>query len=205
MFYRRRELRRRLRSKIAGREKTVPDVGELLNSLKLPQEVEEITTKLYRRAAETHTLRERDTETLLAATAYAACRQCGLPLTLDEIADRSNISKKEVGKSFRWLTRELNLKLRPASPLDYLGRFCQQLQTGKDIESTARDVLQRAEEKEVTSGRGATGMAAAAIYIASLQCGDKITQREIATVAAVTEVTIRNRYQELVEQLNLHL
>jgi transcription initiation factor TFIIB len=47
------------------------------------------------------------------------------------------------------------------------------------------------------------GMAAAAIYIACLQQNEKITQKEIAEVAGVTEVTVRNRYKELKKQLHL--
>jgi transcription initiation factor TFIIB len=33
--------------------------------------------------------------------------------------------------------------------------------------------------------------------------GERRTQKEVADVAGVTEVTIRNRYRELKEQLNL--
>lgn len=205
VLWRRRKRHRRLRSKIARRGKTTADGGEFFNNLELPQKVEEATTSLYRKAVETHTLRGRDTKTVLAAAAYAACRQCGLPLTLDEIAEHSDTSKKEVGKSFRWLAHELRLKLRPASPLDYLDKFCQQLQTGGCVQSSAQHVLRRAEEKEITSGRGASGMAAAAIYVASIQCKEKITQRDIANVVGVTEVTIRNRYKELLKQLDIDI
>ena len=41
------------------------------------------------------------------------------------------------------------------------------------------------------------------MYVASLIHGEKRTQREVADVAGVTEVTIRNRYKELLEKLNL--
>lgn len=202
MFYRRRGMYRRLRSKI-DRGTQATDVEKLLNDLQLPSNVERATTSLYRRAVETHTFRGRGMDTLLAAAAYAACRQSGVPLTLDEIATRSTISRKEVGKTFRWLAHELQLKLRPASPLDYLDRFCRKLQTSDCVQSTAHDILQRAEEQELTSGRGPTGMAAGAIYIASMQCGDKITQRDVASVAGVTEVTLRNRYKELADRLHI--
>ncbi|MDP6293815.1 MAG: sigma factor-like helix-turn-helix DNA-binding protein, partial [Candidatus Woesearchaeota archaeon] len=33
--------------------------------------------------------------------------------------------------------------------------------------------------------------------------GEKKTQREVADVAGITEVTIRNRYKELLEKLKL--
>jgi len=55
----------------------------------------------------------------------------------------------------------------------------------------------------LTSGRGPTGIAAAALYVSALLHGEKRTQREVAEVAGVTEVTIRNRYKELLKELNL--
>lgn len=198
-------MRRRLHSMFTGEARATTGVEGLLNNLELPSKVEETTTDLYRRAVETHTLRGRDTKTLLAAAAYAACRQCGVPFTLDEIAEQSGISRKDIGKSFRWLVYELGLRLRPASPLDYLGRFCQRLGASECVQSSARRILQRTEEQQLLSGRGATGTAAAAIYIASIQCGEKITQRAIAGVAGVTEVTLRNRYKELADRLNLDI
>jgi len=53
-------------------------------------------------------------------------------------------------------------------------------------------------------GKSPTGYAAAAIYAASLLCNEKKTQREVADVAQVTEVTIRNRYQEQIEAMGIH-
>ncbi|HJK73088.1 MAG TPA: transcription initiation factor IIB, partial [Methanocorpusculum sp.] len=50
-----------------------------------------------------------------------------------------------------------------------------------------------------------TGVAAAAIYISSILSGERRTQREVADVAGVTEVTIRNRYKELAEQLDIEI
>jgi transcription initiation factor TFIIB len=49
--------------------------------------------------------------------------------------------------------------------------------------------------------RGPTGIAAAAIYLAAKRRKKDRTQSEVAQVAGVTEVTIRNRYKELCEHL----
>jgi transcription initiation factor TFIIB len=56
---------------------------------------------------------------------------------------------------------------------------------------------------ELTSGRGPIGIAAAALYIAGLLEGERRTQRDISEVSGVTEVTIRNRYKEIITKLNL--
>jgi transcription initiation factor TFIIB len=55
------------------------------------------------------------------------------------------------------------------------------------------------------SGRGPTGVAAAAVYIAGLLKGERRTQKEVANVAGVTEVTIRNRYRELKKKLDIEV
>jgi len=65
--------------------------------------------------------------------------------------------------------------------------------------------LKEAIKNELTSGRGPTGVAAAAIYMASILCGERKTQREVADVAGVTEVTIRNRYKELAGKLDIDI
>ena len=53
--------------------------------------------------------------------------------------------------------------------------------------------------RDVWEGR----IAAAALYVSALIHGEKRTQREVADIAGITEVTIRNRYKELIEKLNL--
>ncbi len=41
------------------------------------------------------------------------------------------------------------------------------------------------------------------LYVAALMNDEKKTQREVADIAGITEVTIRNRYKELIEKLKL--
>ena len=43
------------------------------------------------------------------------------------------------------------------------------------------------------------------LYVSSILCGERCTQREVADVAGVTEVTIRNRYKEIAEKLDIDI
>ncbi|MGA3112481.1 MAG: AsnC family transcriptional regulator, partial [Candidatus Bathyarchaeia archaeon] len=54
-------------------------------------------------------------------------------------------------------------------------------------------------------GKDPMGLAAAALYIACLQNDERVTQKDVAEAAGVTEVTVRNRYKLLRTQLNLEL
>jgi transcription initiation factor TFIIB len=169
----------------------------------LPRTVRETSAMIYRKAALKKLVRGRSIEGVTAAAMYAACRQCNVPRTLDEISNTAHLSKKEIGRIYRYVSRELGLKLLPISPGDYISRFCCELKLSSDVQAKTLEILQEATQKELTSGRGPTGIAAASLYIASVLCGERRTQREIAEVAGVTEVTIRNRYKEIAEKLDI--
>ena len=63
--------------------------------------------------------------------------------------------------------------------------------------------MEKAEQIDLTAGRGPTGIAAASVYLAGIIKGYEKTQREVSDAAGVTEVT-RNRYKEICEALEIN-
>jgi len=179
------------------------NLDRMASGMGLPRMVRETAAMIYRKAAFKKLVRGRSIGGVTAAALYAACRQCHVPRTLDEISNMANISRKEIGRNYRYVSRELGLKLLPTSPEDYISRFCSELKLSSDVQAKTMEILLEATRRELTSGRGPTGIAAASLYIASVLCGERRTQREVAEVAGVTEVTIRNRYKELAEKLDI--
>ncbi|HLC57971.1 MAG TPA: transcription initiation factor IIB [Candidatus Nanoarchaeia archaeon] len=171
--------------------------------LKLPGSVEEEAARVYTMAVQRGLVRGRSMESVVAGALYAACRRHEIPRTLDELSEASGIDKKEIGRTYRFITRELGMRILPSNPIDYLPRFASALRLNAETQSKAVEILEEAQECELTSGRGPTGIAAASLYIAALINNEKRTQREVADVAGVTEVTIRNRYKELLRELDL--
>jgi transcription initiation factor TFIIB len=171
----------------------------------LPRSVRETAAMIYRKAALKNLVRGRSIQGVTAASLYAACRQCHVPRTLDEISLIAQISRKEIGRNYRYVSRELALKLMPTTPKDYISRFCSELKLSNNVQAKTLEILGHAVNQELTSGRGPTGLAAASLYISSVLCGERRTQREVAEIAGVTEVTIRNRYKELAQKLDIHI
>jgi transcription initiation factor TFIIB len=207
-IYRLRKWARRIRISNATEKSLAIAFSELdrmASSIGLPRTVRETAAMIYRKAALKKLVRGRSVEGVITAALYAACRQCHVPRTLDEISRIAHISKKEIGRTYRYVSRELGLKLLPTSPEDYISRFCSELKLSGDVRAKTVEILQEAARRELTSGRGPTGMAAASLYIASVLCGERRTQREVANVAGVTEVTIRNRYKELTQKLDISI
>ena len=207
-LYRLRKWQRRTRISNATERNIVIALSELdrmASSLGLPRTVRETAAMIYRKAALKKLVRGRSIEGVTTAALYAACRQCHVPRTLDEISNIAHISRKDIGRTYRYVSRELRLKLLPTSPEDYISRFCSELKLSGDVRAKTVEILREAAHRELTSGRGPTGMAAASLYIASVLCGERRTQREVADVAGVTEVTIRNRYKELTKKLDMDI
>jgi transcription initiation factor TFIIB len=202
--YRLRKWQRRIRVSDATERNlafALSEITKIANNLNLPKSILETASVIYRKAVKERLIRGRSIQGVTAAAIYLACRQCGLARTLEEIAQASSVNKKEVGRSYRFLIKELNYSIPPLKPSQYITKFSNQLTMQGKVEEIAHKILAVAKELKLTSGRGPTGIAAAASYIASVLTGERKTQREIAEIAQVTEVTIRNRYKELVERL----
>jgi transcription initiation factor TFIIB len=177
------------------------ELSKLASALSLPKNLLETASVIYRRAIKKRLIRGRSIHNVTAAAIYMSCRQCGVPRTLDEIAKASSLSKKDIGRSYRFMVRELETFVPPSTSRHYAARFSNKLLISGKAEAMAIRILETATRMKLTSGRGPTGIAAAATYIAAVLTNERKTQREIAEIANVTEVTIRNRYKELLERL----
>ena len=179
------------------------EVDRMASALGLPMNIRETASMMYRKAMKNSLIRGRSIEGITSAILYISCRQYGVPRTLEEVGDVSRVGQKEISRAYRFLLRELDLKVTPASPVDFVPRFCSLLGLGGDIRSKAIEIIKKESERELTNGRGPIGIAAAAIYIAAILNGEHRTQKDVSVVTGVTEVTIRNRYKELSEQLDI--
>jgi len=179
------------------------ELRKVASFLNLPNIVKEESSRIYNFVLQRGLVRGRSMESVIASCIYAACRTYNIPRTLDEIAAASDVERKEIGRTYRFITRKLSLTVNPSNPKDYIARFSSVLHLSPKTQNDSLKILKKAESSELTSGRGPAGIAAASLYVASLLNSEKRTQREVADVAGITEVTIRNRYKELLDKLGL--
>ncbi len=186
-------------SKERNLKQALGEIDRMASALGLPNNVRETASVIYRRALNEDLLPGRSIEGVATSAVYAAARQAGVPRSLDEIADVSRVEKSEVARTYRYVVRELGLEVRPADPESYVPRFASGLGLSDEAEHRARMLLRNAKEKGVHSGKSPVGLAAAAVYAAALLTNEKTTQAAVSDVADISEVTIRNRYHELLE------
>ena len=186
-------------SKERNLKQALGEIDRMASARGLPDTVRETASVIYRRALDEDLLPGRSIEGVAAAALYAAARQANTPRSLDEITEVSRVEKTEIARTYRYVVRELNLEVQPADPESYVPRFASGVGLSEEAERRARTLLQNAKEQGVHSGKSPVGLAAAAVYAASLLTNEKVTQNDVSEVADISEVTIRNRYHELLE------
>ncbi len=195
--------KRLIKSKDRNLSFAFSELQRLVSQLGLSQAIHEKVAKLYEQAARQSLVRGRSTESIIAALLYTTCREHGAPRTLDEISKASGISRRDIGKTYRYIARKLTIRILPAKPQDYVPRFGSLLGLTEKVQVRAVKILDVANTQDITSGKGPIGVSSAALYIAAVLEGEKKTQREVADAIGVTEVTIRNRYKEIIEKLGI--
>jgi len=178
-------------------------------ALGLPGHVSSTAAFFYKFAVRQRLTVGRNVDDFLYSSIYCACLKSNYPMTLAELTGGleakgwGNISHKKTGKAVRLLKRSLHLKLSPPSPHMLISRFCSRLHLKRETELKTRDILSKIQDKGFLDGRPG-GIAAAAIYIASHLCGEKVSQKHLAEVAGVTDMTVRHQYKIITRELNIN-
>lgn len=179
------------------------ELKRLVSQMKIPQHIENEASRIYITLIQRKMARGRTMDVLVAASVYIACRIQEVPRTLEEISQYTDINKKEIGKNHLYIMRELGLNARSINPIDLVPRFINALGLSEKTQTFAVELIEKITKANITSGKSPTATTASAIYIASLMSCERRTQREIAAVTGITEVTLRNRYKEVIKKLKM--
>ena len=175
------------------------EIDRMAGALGLPQDVRETAGVIYRRALEEDLLPGRSIEGMATAVLYGAARMANAPRSLDEMVAVSRVGREEIGRTYRYVVRELSLEIEPADPGNFIPRLASSLEISEEAERRAFELLRVAKTKQLISGKSPTGLAAAAVYAACRLTNERVTQAAVGEVANISEVTIRHRYHELLE------
>lgn len=177
------------------------EITKIGNSVLLSKNILGIASNIYKKTVEERLTKKRSTRSLSATIVYMACRQCGIPRTLKEIAYASRVDPKEIRCNYGFLMRKLNFSAKPVKANQYINMLTDQLSMQRKVIEIADKIIEITRGSRFSQGKNPIGLVAAACYMASILIGETKTQREIAEAARITEATIRNRYKELANHL----
>jgi transcription initiation factor TFIIB len=169
--------------------------------LGLSDAITEKTAYVYRKAHERRLVRGRTTSAILAASLYIVCRETGTSRTLQDISEISNVKRKDLARSYRLILSKLELKIPVLDPIKCIARVANKVNLSEITKRKAIDLMYKINEHELGAGKDPMGLAASVLYLLCMNkdrdSNENRTQSDLAAAAGVTEVTIRNRIQEL--------
>lgn len=179
-----------------------PKLATLCKRLGIPDFIQETAWSMYKLAARKKLTMGRSIEGFIAGSVYAAIRVHEYPRLLEEVVEFSMLPLRTVHKSLGLIVRrvlpELGLKYRPIGESVLIYRFGNELDLPMNIQQRAKKLLNNAKKSGMQRiGKDPKGIAAAVLYLASKDTEVKRTQSCIATIARITEVTLRTRAKQI--------
>lgn len=179
------------------------ELDRLAEKINAGSSIVEKAAYIYRKAVEKRLVRGRSISEMIAASLYAALRDTETPRNLKDLAEVSNIKRGKLAQSYRLLLREMDLRMPIRDPTKYVSRIASKAGASERVKRRALEILKQAQETNASAGKDPMGLAAAALYAASVMENANQTQKDFALAAGVTEVTIRNRYKGLKEAMTM--
>lgn len=180
--------------------KAFSSIERVANRIDLDVSVVNLAESTYEQYLDQREYPIDDIEDTALACLYIAAKFNGNPIIPEDITEEDPVTtdRKPLLRRSKDITSDLALDLEELHNISsFVDRICDNLDDADDsIRERAKEIVDIAEEGNVASGKKPAAVAAAAIYNASIEQGKKVTQKKIATAADITEVTIRNRYQE---------
>ncbi len=173
------------------------------DKLGVSENVKETAAYIYRKAVERKITTGRQINSVAAASMYIACRNTHTLRNLRDISDATDIKRKKISQSYRAIVKQLDLKMPLVNQTNFILKISNTLKISAGTKNLAIEILKKATELDMVAGRDPVGMAAASIYYSNAIRNDGFTQIQIANASGITAVTIRNRFHEIKEKIQI--
>lgn len=164
-------------------------------NLNLPESVVDTASMIYKQAYREDLYHGRSIDDILSACLHLACRMEQHATSPSKIATEFETDRQSILKTSRHFESELGLKTAPVNPKGYIDQFSDTLSLSSTTQTLAHEIFDAFLESGQDSGKSPTGLAAGAIYAATKETDERLTQKKLSEVADVSEVTIRNLYK----------
>ena len=187
-------------------------IGDICQNISLPKNVLETASIVYRNLDEKIDVKGKSVASISAATIYMACKQCNVVRSLDEICEGScspnevKAKTKLAARYYRTMVMEMGTATAPVITMDkYISKIANLTKTDVRVERLALEIAEKTKNSNLADGKAPNGIAAAYLYVASVLLGQSVLQRDVSSIAGVTEVTIRNRCKEILTSYRLKI
>ena len=177
-------------------------IQDYSRKLELDKDTVDTICNVYDCCVEKDILRGRSIEYLVSSTVYIGLRLDGIVRSSSEVCEVCKVGEKEMLRLTRVICKECGYRLPLLTPQDFVPRCVEALGVGKAVEDKTYSLLEECEVAGLCNGPSPTSMCAVCLYVACTVCDERRTQRDVADVCGVTDVTIRSRLRNIRKTLD---
>ncbi|MCI0557153.1 MAG: transcription initiation factor IIB [Nitrososphaera sp.] len=191
-------------SKTKNLNKAMREVRRITEILGIGNPVAERAAYIYRKALDRGLIKGRSITGIVAATVYIACKDSGTPRSIDEIQDVIGYAdRKNIAYYYKFLLREMKIRVPLPVPSNSVSRIAGRARLTERTVRKALELLSAVGDNAMLSGKNPVSLAAASLYLATIETGEYTTQLRIAIAADVSTVTVRKRCLEIIKLVKL--
>ncbi len=178
--------------------KAIADIDRITSAMALPISVSSQAQEVYRRGLKEGVIRGKLIVNMAAATVLIASATVGVSCSLDEMERLvDTVNGRTTRKYYRLLIRLMNLEPARASPSTHVSRIAGRAGLSTKVERRALEILGIVSDSQRLGDKRTLPLAGAAIYLASIETGERINQLRLAYAAGTTPITIRKRSADI--------
>jgi transcription initiation factor TFIIB len=174
------------------------DIDQIVRAAGLPDTVAREACEIYRKRLKGTSVRTRSITSMAAASVMVACNLVGATFPPAEF---EKLKRTANGKFIRYyhklLLKDLNMRVTAIDPSRDVSRIAGTAGMSGRVERKSLELLAQVKDHPLLAGKRHASLAAAALYVASIQVGERANQMRLAFAAGVTPITVRKRSAEI--------
>ncbi|KAF1947792.1 cyclin-like protein [Clathrospora elynae] len=191
-------------------------ITALTDSHNISRPIADTAKQFFKSTDDAKLFKGKSQDAIIAGCIFIACREHKQSRSFLEVYKMTNVSKKEVGRTYKLLEAFLRKTQKGAgdsieagnqksstastSAASLMPRACAKLGLGTQVQLIAEDCADRVDKHGVAAGRSPLSITGAVLYLVSHLMGCPKSAKEIGLAVQVSDGTIRTAYKLMVAE-----
>ncbi len=182
-------------------KKATWEMNRVCSALGLSWQVAERSAYFYRKALQKNLIKGRSIAGFVAAAIYLACKERMIPRTIEEVSRAADVDKPFATHCYKILVGEMHIEPPITDPFRNITKISARAGIEERVSRRAREILSSVASHTAVMGKNPLVLAAAALYLATVEHKLDITKTMIADAAEVSTISLRKRLADITKAL----
>ena len=178
-------------------KKAMWEVNRVCSSLGLAWQVAERSAYFYRKALQRCLIKGRSISGFVAASIYLSCKERMIPRTIDEVCRAAGVDRPFATHCYKILISEMRIEPPITDPFRNIAKISAKAGIEERVSRRAMEILSSVASHTAIIGKNPLVLAAAALYLATVECKLNVTKTVIADAAEVSTISLRKRLTDI--------